>query len=72
VYVHPDEPGAPREARGVAGVVEAIEGGQATVAFRGGEGAWTMDVEAHLLRPDRRRRDRTPAQWSGHELAATG
>ncbi len=72
VYVHPDEPGAPREVRGLAGIVSETGRGRVKVAFRGTEVEWTMEVDARILRLDRRRRDRPPAEWTGHDLAATG
>lgn len=72
VFVLPNEPDAPREVRGLAGVIKRITGSHATVEWRHDETAFVYDIEAHLLRPERRRRDRPPAQWSGDELAAAG
>ena len=70
VVVLPTEPEAPREVRGLAGVVKNIRDGRATVEWRSDENAFVYDIEAHLLRPERRRRGRPPAHWSGDELAA--
>jgi hypothetical protein len=73
VFVSPAEPEAPREVRGLAGTVKKIRGDRATVVWRhDDENAFVFDIEAHLLRPERRRRERPPASWSGDELAATG
>jgi len=73
VFVAPTEPGAPREVRGLAGTVKKIRGDRATVVWRNEEeNAFVFDIEAHLLRHERRRRERPPATWSGDELAATG
>ncbi|MGZ4291271.1 MAG: hypothetical protein ACXVQQ_01620 [Gaiellaceae bacterium] len=65
VFVHPQEPTAPREVLGLAGVVEQVAGSTATVSFRGAEGSFAFDVDVEVLSPERRRRDRAPAQWSG-------
>jgi hypothetical protein len=70
VYVDPEAGGAPRDLRGLAGVVCAVERGRATVTFRTPDTVWTTEVDLSLLRPERRRRDRTPAQWAPDELAA--
>ncbi|HET7127448.1 MAG TPA: hypothetical protein VFJ93_00040 [Gaiellaceae bacterium] len=72
VFVFPSEPGAPREVRGLAGTVKKIDGDCATVMWRGGEDAFVFDIDAHLLRRERRRRVRPPASWSSDELAAAG
>jgi hypothetical protein len=72
VFVLPTEPNAPREVRGLAGVVKKIRGARATVVWRNDDNAFVYDIEAHLLRPERRRRDRAPAHWSDDGLAATG
>jgi hypothetical protein len=72
VFVFPTEPDAPREVRGLAGVVKKIRGDRATVVWRDDENAFVYDIEAHLLRHERRRRSRPPAHWSDDELAATG
>jgi hypothetical protein len=72
VFVPPAEPEAPREVRGLAGVVKKIRGNLATVLWRSEETAFVYDIEAHLLRPERRRRERPPAHWSDDELAAAG
>ena len=70
VFVFPAEREAPREVRGLAGVVKKIRGNLATVVWRHDENAFVYDIEAHLLRHERRRRERTPAQWSNDDLAA--
>jgi hypothetical protein len=72
VFVLPAEPGAPREVRGLAGTVKKIRGDRATVVWHHDENTFVFDVEAHLLRRERRRRDRPPSHWSGDEFAATG
>ena len=72
VFVSPTEPEAPHEVRGLAGVIKKIRGDRATVEWRHDENAFVYDIEAHLLRPERRRRVRPPAHWSGDELTATG
>jgi hypothetical protein len=72
VFVFPAEREAPREVRGLAGVVKKIRGDRATVVWREDEDAFVYDIEAHLLNRERRRRHRPPAHWSGDELAATG
>ena len=72
VFVFPAERDAPREVRGLAGVVKKIRGDRATVVWRTDETAFDYDIEAHLLRHERRRRERPPAQWSDDDLAATG
>jgi hypothetical protein len=72
VFVFPAEREAPREVRGLAGVVKKIRGDRATVVWRNDENAFVYDIEAHLLRPERRRRERPPARWSDDDLAATG
>jgi hypothetical protein len=72
VFVFPAEREAPREVRGLAGVVKNIRGERATVVWRNDETAFVYDIEAHLLRHERRRRERPPAHWSGDDLAATG
>lgn len=72
VFVFPNEPGAPREVRGLAGIVKKIRGERATVVWRNDDDAFVFDIEAHMLRHERRRRDRPPASWSGDDLAATG
>ena len=70
VFVLPTEPDAPREVRGLAGVIKTIRGNRATVEWRHDENAFVYDIEAHLLRHERRRRGRPPAHWSDDELAA--
>ncbi len=72
VFVFPAEREAPREVRGLAGVVEKIRGNLATVVWRHDETASVYDIAAHLLRHERRRRERPPAQWSDDDRAATG
>ena len=72
VFVSPAEREAPHEVRGLAGVVKKIRGDRATVVWRKEENAFVYDIEAHLLRHERRRRERPPAQWSDDDLAATG
>lgn len=72
VFVLPGEPDAPREVRGLAGVVKKMRGDLATVMWRNDENAFVYDIEAHLLRHERRRRERPPAHWSDDDLAATG
>jgi hypothetical protein len=72
VFVLPAERDAPREVRGLAGVVKKVRGDLATVLWRNEETAFVYDIEAHLLRPERRRRGRPPALWSDDELAAAG
>jgi hypothetical protein len=72
VFVFPAEREAPREVRGLAGVVKNIRGERATVVWRNDETAFVYDIEAHLLRHERRRRERPPARWSDDDLAATG
>jgi hypothetical protein len=69
VYVHPDEGAAPRELRGLAGPVVVVSADRVTVAFRRGEVDETAEVEAAMLQPDRRRRNRPPAQWSTDSFA---
>jgi hypothetical protein len=71
VFVLPTEPDAPREVRGLAGVVKKMRGDLATVVWRHDDNAFVYDIEAHLLRHERRRRDRPPAHWSD-DLAAAG
>ena len=69
VYVDPDAGTAPRELRGVAGQVVATTDGLVTVAFgRNGREAPT-EVEAAILLPDRRRRNRPPAEWPASSFA---
>ena len=63
MFVHPQEASAPRETLGLAGVVESVSGSRARVEFRGEFGSFTADVEVSVLQPERRRRDRAPAQW---------
>jgi hypothetical protein len=72
VFVSPTDPEAPQEVRGLAGVIKKIRGDRATVEWRHDENAFVYDIEAHLLRPERRRRSRPPANWSDDGLAATG
>jgi hypothetical protein len=72
VFVFPAERAAPHEVRGLAGVVKKIRGNRATVEWRNDENAFVYDIEAHLLRHERRRRERLPAHWAGDDLAATG
>ena len=72
VFVFPTDPDAPREVRGLAGVVKKIRGDRATVVWRDDENAFVYDIEAHLLRHERRRRGRPPAHWADDELAAAG
>ncbi|HEX3593543.1 MAG TPA: hypothetical protein VHU80_00520 [Polyangiaceae bacterium] len=49
-----------------------IRGERATVVWRNDETAFVYDIEAQLLRHERRRRERPPAHWSDDDLAATG
>jgi len=72
VFVPPTEPGAPREVRGLAGVIKKIRGDRATVEWRSEQNAFVYDIEAHLLCHERRRRERPPAHWADDDLAATG
>ena len=72
VFVFPAEREAPREVRGLAGVVKKIRGDRATVVWRNDENAFVYEIESHLLRHERRRRERPPARWSDDDLAATG
>lgn len=72
VFVFPTEPGAPREVRGLAGTVKQISGERATVMWRNDDNVFVFDIEANLLRHERRRRERPPASWSTDELAAAG
>jgi hypothetical protein len=72
VFVLPTEPDAPREVRGLAGVVKKIRGDRAVVEWRNDANAFVYDIQAHLLRHERRRRERPPAYWAGDDLAATG
>jgi hypothetical protein len=72
VFVHPTEPGAPREVRGLAGVIKKIRGDRATVEWRSDQNAFVYDIEAQLLCHERRRRERPPARWADDDLAATG
>jgi hypothetical protein len=72
VFVFPTEPDAPREVRGLAGTVKQISDGRATVMWRNDENVFVFDIEAHMLRHERRRRVRPPANWSDEGLAATG
>jgi hypothetical protein len=69
VFVHPEEGAAPRELRGLAGTVTRLSGDRATVAFRREDGDEAIEVELAILRPERRRRDRPPAQWSNAAAA---
>lgn len=69
VFVHPQEASAPREALGLAGVVESVSGPRACVEFRGEFGSFPADVDVSLLRPERRRRDRAPARWARPDVA---
>jgi hypothetical protein len=64
VFVHPDDRSAPRELRGLAGVVTAVAGERTTVAFRRSEHLEPIEVATTILRLERRRRDRPPVQWS--------
>jgi hypothetical protein len=72
VFVLPTEPGAPREVRGLAGTVQGVADELATVVWRNNENVFVFDVQASMLRPERRRRERPPAQWPTDDLAATG
>jgi hypothetical protein len=72
VFVRPTEPDAPREVRGLAGVIKRIRGNRATVEWRSDQNAFVYDIEAHLLCHERRRRERPPAHWANDDLAATG
>ena len=72
VFVLPGEPDAPREVRGLAGVVKKIRGDLATVVWGNDENAFVYDIEAHLLRRERRRRGRPPVHWADDGLAAAG
>lgn len=71
VFVHPDERSAPPKIRGLAGTVTRISGGRTTVAFRLGAATISLEVDRSILRPERRRRNRPPANWP-HELAPAG
>ena len=72
VFVFPNEPGAPREVRGLAGTVKKVRGDRAAVVWQNNETAFLFEVDAHMLRHERRRRERPPASWSTDELAAAG
>jgi len=72
VFVFPAEGDAPREVRGLAGIVKKIRGNRATVMWQNNDNVFVFDVEAQLLHPERRRRQRPPAHWSDDEFAATG
>jgi hypothetical protein len=72
VFVFPAEGDAPHEVRGLAGIVKKIRGNRATVMWRNNDNVFVFDVEAQLLHPERRRRQRPPAHWSDDELGATG
>jgi hypothetical protein len=72
VFVLPTEPDAPYEVRGLAGVIKKIRGNRATVEWQHDDNAFVYDIEAHLLRAERRRRSRPPANWSDDGLAAAG
>jgi len=72
VFVFPTEPGAPREVRGLAGTVKKVRGDRATVVWRHDENVFVFDIEAQMLRHERRRRERPPATWPNDELAAAG
>jgi hypothetical protein len=69
VFVHPEEGAAPRDLRGLAGTVTSIAGERATVTFRRGETDEPVEVAIAILSPERRRRDRPPAQWSNGAVA---
>jgi hypothetical protein len=71
VFVHPDERTAPTKIRGLAGEIARISGNRASVAFRYRGGTISLEVELAILRPERRRRNRPPADWP-HELAQLG
>jgi hypothetical protein len=71
VFVHPDERTAPPKIRGLAGTVARISGDRASVAFRYRGASISLEVDLSILRPERRRRDRPPADWP-HELASAG
>jgi hypothetical protein len=72
VFVLPTEPEAPREVRGLAGTVKKVDGDRVTVVWRHDDNVFVFDVEASMLRHERRRRERPPASWSDEGLAATG
>ena len=69
VFVHPDERSAPPRIRGLSGRVTRRSGARATVSFRDHDGTITVELEASMLRHERRRRDRPPAYWP-QELAS--
>ena len=69
VYVDPDAGAAPRELRGLAGQVVATADGLVTVAFRRNGGEAPTEVAAAILLPDRRRRNRPPAEWPTSSVA---
>ncbi|HET7130520.1 MAG TPA: hypothetical protein VFJ93_15735 [Gaiellaceae bacterium] len=71
VFVHPDERTAPPKIRGLAGTISRISGDRASVAFHYRGATISLEVELAILRPERRRRNRPPADWP-HELASTG
>jgi hypothetical protein len=71
VFVHPDERTAPPKIRGLAGTVARISGDRASVAFRYRGASISLEVDLSILRPERRRRNRPPADWP-RELASTG
>lgn len=64
VFVHPDEREAPRELRGLAGMVTVVQGDRTTVAFRRSEHVEPIEVATAILRLERRRRNRPPVDWT--------
>ena len=71
VYVHPDERSAPPRIRGLSGTISHISRDRAVVSFRYRGATFSLEVELAILQPERRRRNRPPAEWA-HELARTG
>ena len=69
VYVDPDAGAAPRELRGLAGQVVATTDGLVTVALHQNGRETSTEVEAAILLPDRRRRNRPPAEWPASSFA---
>ncbi|HST14371.1 MAG TPA: hypothetical protein VLJ44_05915 [Gaiellaceae bacterium] len=53
-------------------MIKKIRGNHATVEWRNEQNAFVYDIEAHLLRHERRRRERPPAHWADDDLAETG
>jgi hypothetical protein len=72
VYVDPHDLTAPREVRGLTGVVKSVHHDRALVVFRSGETLFPMEIDTAVLSRDRRRRNRPPIRWSNDGLPAAG